>query len=122
MHGDSLLIAMSSIFRLSTAYGTESWLMVKPFLFGKQRGIRGNPIELKYMDEIYRPVWERIGAWKKATPDEDIITQVHSPFISKDGDLQFNKLDYLSVKKHQKRQLRKLKKLKPDVFKLNRIG
>lgn len=74
MYGDSLLIAMSSIFQLSPVYGTESWVMVKPFLFGKQWGITGYPIDLKYMDEIYRPVWERIGAWKKVAAGEGFIT------------------------------------------------
>jgi hypothetical protein len=122
MYGDSLLIAMSSIFRLSPVYGTESWVMVKPLLFGKQWGIAGYPIDLKYMDEIYRPVWERIGTWKKVAAGEGFITQVHTPFISKDGELQFNEKDYLTVKKHKKRQLRKLKKLKPGVYKFNPIG
>jgi len=120
MFGDSLLLAMSSIFRLSPVYGTESWVMVKPFLFGKQWGIAGYPIESKYRDEIYRPVWERIGAWKKATAGNYNITSVITPFIGKDGELRFNDQDYLSLKKHQKRQLRKLKKLKPGVYDLHR--
>lgn len=120
MYGDSLLIAMSSIFKLSPVYGTESWVMVKPFLFGKHWGIAGYPIEPKYLDEIYRPVWERIGAWKKVVAGDDTVNQVHTPFIGKNGDLLFNEQDYLSLEKHQKKQLRKLKKLKHGVYKLNR--
>jgi hypothetical protein len=120
MYGDSLFLALSSIFSTSPVFGTESWVMVKPLFFGNRWGISGYPIEGKYMDEIYRPVWERIGAWKKVAPGENTITAVHTPFLSRDGDLQLNTHDYLSTEKHQKKLNRKLKKLKPGVYKLNR--
>lgn len=120
MYGDSLLLAMSSIFSISPVFGTESWVMVKPLAFGSRWGLSGYPIEGKYMDEIYRPVWERMGFWKKVSPGENYITAVNTPFLSRDGDLQFNTQDYLSTEKHQKKLNRKLKKLKPGVYKLNR--
>jgi hypothetical protein len=118
MYGDSLLLAMGKIFSITPVYACESWVMVKPFLFGSSWGLSGNPPNGKFKDEIYKPVWEHMGSWKKVDPETGTIIPVHTPYLRSNGDLQFNSTDYLSVKKHQDKMNHKLKKLKPDKYKL----
>jgi hypothetical protein len=120
MHVDSLLIAMSSIFRISHVFGSESRAMVKPMFLGCHWGISRYPTEGKYMDEIYEPVWERIGSWKKVDPGQKLLTPVQTPFTGSSGNLEFNKEDYLSLEKHKKKMQRKIKKLKPGKYHLSR--
>ncbi len=119
MNGDSLLLAMGKIFSISPVYGCESWVMVKPFLFGSKWGLSGHPPDGKYMDEIYKPVWENMGYWTKVDPETRKLTQVHTPYISSDGDLKFNSNDYLSVQKRRDKMNRKVKKLKPGKYKMS---
>ena len=119
MNGDSLLLAMGKIFSISPVYGSESWVMVKPFLFGSKWGLAGHPPDIKYMDEIYKPVWEKMGSWKMVDPKTKTLTQVHTPYIGSSGDLKFNAADYLSVQKHLDKMNRKVKKLKPGKYKMS---
>jgi hypothetical protein len=119
MKGDSLLLAMGKIFSISPVYGSESWVMVKPFLFGSKWGLSGHPPDGKYMDEIYKPAWESIGSWKMADPKTKELMLVHTPYLGSNGDLKFNATDYLSVQKHQVKMKRKVKKLKPGKYKLS---
>jgi hypothetical protein len=116
MLGDSLLLAMSSIFSLSPIYGSESWIMVKPFNFGKEKGLSGFPIERRFTDEIYRPAWQSIGSWKKVEPGTQKLIPVHTAYLGKSGSLEFNQSDYLSSVKNQKKVNRKMKKLKPGRY------
>jgi hypothetical protein len=117
MYGDSLLLAMGEIFCISPVYASESWVMVKPFLFGSRWGLSGHPPDKKFKDVIYKPVWEHMGSWKKVDPETGTITPVHTPYLGSNGDLQFNSTDYLSVKKHQDKMNRKVKKLRPGFYK-----
>jgi hypothetical protein len=120
MAGDSLLLQMGEIFQISPVYGCPSWVMAKPLSFGRRWGISGYPIERKYMDEIFRPVWERLGQWKRVPAGEQRIEDVPTPFLTPTGALQMDGRSYQSLSRNKRRMEKKLKHLKPGMYRLGR--
>src|SRR6185295_20220137 len=62
MNGDSLLMAMGVYFPKSSVYATGSWVMTTPVLFGHEWALVGHPLEGKFWDDIYYPVWTTMGS------------------------------------------------------------
>ena len=65
MNGDSLMIGLGDIFDQSTIYASESWVMAKPGIFTNKFGFAGYPLQRRFKDSVYAPVWQRIGKWRE---------------------------------------------------------
>jgi hypothetical protein len=118
MAGDSLLLQMGEIFQISPVYGCPSWVMAKPFCFGSRWGISGFPPGRKYMDEIYRPVWERLGQWKRVPAGQKIIEDVPTPYLTRGGGFEVDGNTYQSLSRNKRRMEKKLRQLKPGLYRL----
>jgi hypothetical protein len=119
MDGDSLMRAIASVFSISGVYATDSWVMTRPFMFGRKWALAGYPLENKFRDEIYKPVWERMGNWKTIEPGSSAIKPIHTAYLTGDGGLAFNERDYLSSMDNQKKMKKKVAKLKPGLYHLD---
>lgn len=120
MRGDSLVQDMAGLFTLSPVYASKSWIMVKPFLFGRRWGISGFPRSSRYKDEIFKPAWERTGQWISVAPGSNAVVSAGTPFISRNGDIIFPENEYQSVGKHRRKIEKRMKKLRPSVYNMER--
>ncbi|PWU00364.1 MAG: hypothetical protein C5B52_09045 [Bacteroidetes bacterium] len=118
MKGDSLMIGMGNIFKHSTIYGSESWVMNKPFLFGRKWGLAGYPLEGKIRDELYRPVWEHLGVWKVYNPQTKELKEINTIYLTSTGDIRINEITYQETPKGSRKMKKHLEKLKPDVYRI----
>ena len=118
MHGDSLMIGMGNIFARSTIYASESWVMNKPFLFGRKWGLAGYRIEGKIWDEIYRPVWEHLGVWKVYDPQSKQMQEINTIYLSSSGEIRINEITYQETSKGKRELKRHIEKLEPNVYRV----
>jgi hypothetical protein len=116
MNGDSLLLQLGKAFTLTPVLASESWVMTKPFMFGSKWGISGYPLEHRFRDELFRPVWERLGMWRILEPGANEVKPVNTVSLSGKGDIRFNESNYLDREKHKKKQGKNLSKLEPGLY------
>ena len=76
MNGDSLLQGLGKIFSSSTIYASQSWVMAKPGMFTQKFGFAGYPIQKRFLDEVYQPVWEHLGSWSAYSPETQTIQNI----------------------------------------------
>ncbi len=118
MNGDSLIIGMAKIFDGATVYGTEGWVMTKPGTFHAYGyALSGFPIQRKFKDEIYRPVWENLGVWNCYSTTTQKFERINSVALTRTGAIHVKSVPYLGHEKYQKRQARNLEKLEAGVIK-----
>lgn len=118
MDGDSLIIAMGSIFPQSRIYATESWIMTSPLLFGHSWALAGHPLEGKFWDEIYRPVWKGMGNWYLYSGQSGQIVQVNTIYLDRHGALKLNEKNWLDARNHRRKMESNLEKLAPNRYKV----
>ena len=119
MKGDSLMIGLARVFKNSMVYGTESWVMTKPGIFQKQRyALAGYPLQRRFKDEIYRPVWERMGVWHRFSTRSSVFETINTVSLTRLGDLIIKGESYLEHPKYQQKLARNRKKLRPGLAKL----
>jgi len=116
MNGDSLMMAMGTIFPRSSIYATESWVMTTPILFGHSWALAGHPLERRCWDEIYKPVWTSMGNWYRYSLRNGVIEKVNTVYLDRNGALKLNEADYLDADNHQKKMEANLKKLGPNRY------
>ncbi|MGZ3881970.1 MAG: hypothetical protein ACXVBF_11555, partial [Flavisolibacter sp.] len=75
MNGDSLVIGLAHVLPGATVYGTEGWVMTKPGIFSTRGyALAGYPIQKRFKDEVYKPVWEHMGIWHSYSTETNIFT------------------------------------------------
>ncbi len=115
MNGDSLMIGMGNVFNGSTVYASESWVMAKPGIFANKYGFAGYPLNKKSLDQIFKPVWERIGKWRQYNSGIGIVQNIATVSMSRAGNINVRMKDYNQGDKARKTIARKLKKLRPGL-------
>lgn len=120
MRGDSLLQSMASIFSLSPVYACKSWIMVKPFMFGRRWGLAGFPRRSRFLDEIYRPAWERTGQWSMVPSGSREVVSIGTPYLSAGGNLVSQEQTYQSVPKHRTSAEKHIKRLRAGMYDVDR--
>ena len=115
MNGDSLMMGMGNIFKESTIYASESWVMAKPGIFANKYGFAGYPIVKKSKDIIFEPVWKRIGKWRQYKYGTGLIENISTVSMDRAGNINIKKRDFNLMDKTQKKIAIKLKKLKPGL-------
>ena len=112
MNGDSLLIGMASILKGATVYGAEGWVMTKPGLFKKHSyALSGFPIQKKFIDPVYLPVWENLGKWNSYNAIGGNFEQVNSLALTRNGSIHIKAVSYLQKEKYRKRQARRIARI-----------
>ena len=112
MNGDSLMMALGALFPKSSVYGTSSWIMTTPMLFGHDWALAGHPLERKFWDEIYQPVWNSMGSWFKYSRRAGNIERVNTVYLDRHGNMQVNEIDWIDAGRHREKMEKNLAKLK----------
>jgi hypothetical protein len=99
MNGDSLMVGMGNIFPTSGIYASESWVMAKPGIFTNHFGFAGFPLDKRFKNRIYAPVWERIGMWRKYSAQAGAISSVPTIALDNKGNININRISYNNLKK-----------------------
>jgi hypothetical protein len=115
MNGDSLMIGLGNIFTRSSIYASESWVMAKPGIFKNRFGFAGYPLNKKFKDRVYAPVWERIGIWKQYSLQSGKIRSVPTIALDNRGNIKCNKAYYNNWKKTRNRIAKVSKRLRPGL-------
>ena len=115
MNGDSLMMGLGKIFKESTIYASESWVMAKPGIFANKYGFAGYPLTKKNKDIIFEPVWKRVGKWRQYKYSTGIIENIPTVSMDRTGNIHVKNRDFNQMNKTQKKIARNLKKLKPGL-------
>jgi hypothetical protein len=119
MNGDSLMIGLANVLLTATIYGTEGWVMTKPSLFARHTyALAGYPIQKRFKDEVYRPVWEHMGIWHSYSTETKVFSTINTLSLTHMGTIHVKSVSYLEKEKYKKRQQRNLAKLKPGMWKI----
>lgn len=116
MNGDSLMIGLGEIFQRSDIYASESWVMAKPGIFMNKYGLAGYPLQKRFKDSVYAPVWQRIGKWRKYSKKEGIAS-VATIALDNRGNINTRYREYNGFYKSRKKIAKALKNLKPALAK-----
>lgn len=117
MNGDSLIIGLGKIFKGTTIYGCESWVMTKPGLFKETFAMAGYPLLKRYKDVVYKPVWEQLGVWNCYSTRLSTLQRVNCIKLDKEGNIGTRFNQYQSQKKVKKQIARILSLLQEGVLK-----
>lgn len=113
MNGDSLMIGLGDIFQKSSIYASESWVMAKPGIFMNKYGLAGYPLQKRFKDSVYAPVWQRIGKWRKYSKEEGDIESIPTIALDNRGNIHTRYREYNTFYKSRKKIAKALKSLKP---------
>lgn len=102
MNGDSLMIGLGNIFNKSTIYASKSWVMYKPGIFSNKFGLAGYPLNKKFRDSVYLPVWERLGEWRSYSEMNGGFKNVNTVTLNRWGDIRFCNRNYPDLSKAKK--------------------
>jgi hypothetical protein len=118
MNGDSLIIGLANVLPGATIYGTEGWVMTKPGIFLKHSyALAGYPLQKRFRDEVFRPVWEHLGVWHSYSTRTKTYSTINTISLTRMGTIHIKAASYLEKEKYKKRQQKNLKKLKPGMLK-----
>ena len=115
MNGDSLMIGLGDIFSRSTIYASESWVMAKPGIFTNGFGFAGWPLQKRFKDSVYAPVWQRIGKWRKYSKKDGELKSISTVALDSKGDIHTRYRDYNNFYRARKKIKKSLKSLQPGL-------
>lgn len=119
MNGDSLVIGLARILDSATVYGTEGWVMTKPGIFAKNSfALAGFPIQKRFKDEVFKPVWEHMGVWHSYSTSTNSFNTNNTIALTRMGSIHIKSESYLDQEKYRNRQMRNLKKLRHGLLKV----
>jgi len=118
MNGDSLMIGLANVLPTATIYGTEGWVMTKPGIFKKHSyALAGYPLQKRFRDEVYKPVWEHMGIWHSYSTLTKKLDTVNTLSLTRMGTIHVKAVSYLEKEKSKDRQQKNIAKLKPGLLK-----
>jgi len=118
MNGDSLMIGLANLMPGATVYGTEGWVMTKPGIFNKHSyALAGYPLQKRFKDEVYRPVWEHMGIWHSYSTTTGRFEVINTLSLTRMGSIHVKEVTYLDKEKSKQRLEKNLAKLRPGLLK-----
>lgn len=118
MNGDSLMIGLANLMPRATIYGTEGWVMTKPGIFAKHSyALAGYPLQKRFKDEVYRPVWQHMGIWHSYSTITGRFEVSNTLSLTRMGSIHVKEVTYLDKEKSKQRLEKNLAKLKPGLSK-----
>ncbi len=118
MHGDSLLKGIANIFKGSFIYGSESWVMAKPGIFGSRNALAGFPLSKEYKDVLFTPVWSRLGMWRRYNPTKSEMESINTVHLSGTSGILIEKHSYHNLKRAQRKMVKNINKLESGRYKM----
>lgn len=119
MNGDSLMIGLGKIFRQSSIVASESWVMAKPGIFNNRLGFAGYPLNKRFKDSVYAPVWQRIGKWREYSFANGEMKDIPTIALDNNGNINTNNRYYNEYRKAKNKIAKTLKELKPGLASFN---
>ncbi len=117
MNGDSLMMGLGDIFSKSTIYASESWVMAKPGIFTNGFGFAGWPLQKRFKDSVYAPVWQRIGKWRQYAKEDGEIKSISTVALDREGNIHTRIRNYNNFYKSRKKIAKELRSLQPALAK-----
>ena len=118
MNGDSLMIGLANLLPTATIYGTEGWVMTKPGIFQKHSyALAGYPLQKRFKDEVYKPVWEHMGIWHSYSTVTKKFEVINTLSLTRMGSIHVKEVTYLDREKSKQRLEKNLAKLRPGLLK-----
>lgn len=118
MNGDSLMIGLANVLPSATIYGTEGWVMTKPGIFKKHTyALAGYPLQKRFKDEVYKPVWEHMGVWHSYSTVTKKFNTINTLALTRMGSIHVKAVGYLEKEKCRHRLEKNLPKLRPGLIK-----
>jgi hypothetical protein len=118
MNGDSLIIGLAHVLPNATIYGTEGWVMTKPGIFKKHsNALAGYPLQKRFKDEVYKPVWEHLGIWHCYSTITKKFETINTISLTRMGTIHVNSVSYLEKEKSKGRLKKNMAKLRPGILK-----
>lgn len=118
MNGDSLMIGLANLLPTATIYGTEGWVMTKPGIFQKHSyALAGYPLQKRFKDEVYKPVWENMGIWHSYSTVTKKFEVINTLSLTRMGSIHVKEVTYLDREKSKQRLEKNLAKLRPGLLK-----
>jgi hypothetical protein len=118
MNGDSLMIGLANLLPKATIYGTEGWVMTKPGIFDRHSyALAGYPLQKRFKDEVYKPVWEHMGIWHSYSTTTNKFEVINTLSLTRMGSIHVKEVSYLDKEKSKQRLEKNLAKLKPGLLK-----
>lgn len=118
MNGDSLMFGLANVLPNTTIYATEGWVMTKPGIFQKHSyALAGYPLQKRFKDEVYRPVWENMGIWHSYSTTTQKFETINTLSLTRMGSIHIKDVSYLEKEKSRKKLEKNLRKLRPGVLK-----
>jgi hypothetical protein len=106
------MIGVGNIFKRSSIYASESWVMAKPGIFTDKFGFAGYPLNKRFKDSVYAPVWERIGKWREYSAINGGIKNIATIALDRSGNIQIRDRHYNDFKKAKIKIAKTLKQLR----------
>lgn len=118
MNGDLLIIGLANVLPTATIYGTEGWVMTKPGVFKRHSyALAGYPLQKRFKDEVYRPVWEHMGIWHSYSTCTHKFETVNTLSLTRMGSIHVKAVSYLEKEKAKKKLAKNLKKIRAGLMK-----
>jgi hypothetical protein len=118
MNGDSLMIGLANLLPTATIYGTEGWVMTKPGIFHKHSyALAGYPLQKRFKDEVYKPVWEHMGIWHSYSTITKKFDVINTLSLTRMGSIHVKEVTYLDKEKSKQRLEKNLAKLRAGLLK-----
>jgi len=118
MNGDSLMIGLSELLNNSTVYGSESFVLTGPGILSSSYALAGNPLRKKFKDQVYAPVWEKLGEWNCYSGKEKRFEEPVTVTLHPNGSIATKKINYLALEKNKNKWLKKMQQLKSGNYNL----
>ena len=117
MNGDSLMIGLANLLPAATIYGTEGWVMTKPGIFQQHSyALAGYPLQKRFKDEVYKPVWEHMGIWHSYSTVSKKFEVTNTLSLSRMGSIRVKEVTYLDKEKSKQRLEKNLAKLRTGLL------
>jgi len=118
MNGDSLMIGLANVLPSATIYGTEGWVMTKPGIFKRHSyALAGYPLQKRFKDEVYKPVWEHMGIWHSYSTLTKKFETINTLSLTRMGTIHVKAASYLEKEQSRDRQQKNIAKLRPGLLK-----
>jgi hypothetical protein len=119
MQGDSLMRAVSMVMGDATVYGSESWVMTKPFIFGGDFALAGGPSAKRFHDPVLLQAWETLGRWWAYDSRSESFRRIPTVAMNGRGEIFSKHREFESKPSKQKKQQRIIRNLKPGNYSPN---
>jgi hypothetical protein len=79
--------------------------------------LAGYPLQKRFKDEVYKPVWEHMGIWHSYSTITKKFEVINTLSLTRMGSIHVKEVSYLGKEKSKQRLEKNLARLKPGLLK-----